>query len=77
MSFTGKATYTAGGTLPEIVEDIGDLVGIVSPFETPLLAALGDPQRAALSTHHEWIEDAPSIPRIAVLPNKAAALAGR
>lgn len=63
MAFTGKATYSAGATLPEIVEDVSDLVGIVSPFETPLLDALGDPQRAAMSTHHEWLEDA-------LLPNK-------
>ena len=63
MSFTGKATYSAGATLPEVVEDVGDLVGIVSPFETPLLSALGDPQRAAMSTHHEWLEDT-------LLPNK-------
>jgi hypothetical protein len=33
-------------------------VGIVSPFETPLLDALGDPLRAATSTRHEWLEDA-------------------
>src|SRR6266404_2595887 len=26
MSFTGKATYTAGATLPEIAEDVSDLV---------------------------------------------------
>jgi hypothetical protein len=57
MSFTGKATYTAGSTLPEIVEDISDLVGINSPFETPLLDALGDPARSARSTVHEWLED--------------------
>jgi hypothetical protein len=57
MPFTGKATYTAGATLPEIAEDVSDLVGIVSPFETPLLDALGDPQIEARSTHHEWLED--------------------
>jgi hypothetical protein len=57
MSFTGKATYTAGSTLPEIAEDISDLVGINSPFETPLLDALGDPARSARSTVHEWLED--------------------
>ena len=50
MSFTGKATYTAGATLPEILEDVSDIIGIVSPFETPLLDHLGDPQRAATST---------------------------
>lgn len=57
MSFTGKATYSAGASLPEHVEDIGDVVGIVSPFETPLLEHLGDPQRSANSTVHQWLED--------------------
>src|SRR5438445_9119409 len=58
MSFTGKATYTAGTSLPEIAEDVSDLVGINSPFETPLLDALGDPARPARATVHEWLEDA-------------------
>ena len=58
MAFTGKATYSAGATLPEIAEDVADLIGIVSPYETPLLDALGDPLRAATSTRHEWLEDA-------------------
>ena len=57
MSFTGKATYSAGATLPELVEDIGDIVGIVSPYETPLLDHLGDAQRSATSTVHQWLED--------------------
>jgi hypothetical protein len=58
MPFTGKATYTAGATLPEIAEDISDLVAISSPHETPLLDLLGDPARPARSTIHEWLEDA-------------------
>lgn len=57
MPFTGKATYSAGATLPEILEDVSDIIGIVSPYETPLLDHLGDPRRAAQSTVHEWIED--------------------
>lgn len=57
MPFTGKTTYAGGVTLPEIAEDISDIIGIVSPFETPLLDYLGDPQRSALSTIHEWLED--------------------
>jgi len=57
MAFTGKATYTSGAGLPELAEDVSDLVGIVSPHETPLLDALGDPARAARSTVHEWLED--------------------
>ena len=58
MSFTGKATYSAGATLPEIAEDVADLVAINAPHETPLLDALGDPARPARSTVHEWLEDA-------------------
>jgi len=65
MAFTGKATYSAGTTLPELAEDVSDLVGIVTPYETPLLNALGDPMREATSTHHEWLEDE-------LLPNKDA-----
>ena len=57
MAFTGKATYDGGISLPELAEDVSDIVGIVSPYETPLLDALGDPQRVATSTHHEWLED--------------------
>jgi hypothetical protein len=65
MAFTGKATYSAGTALPELAEDVSDLVGIISPYETPLLNALGDPMREATSTHHEWLEDE-------LLPNKDA-----
>jgi len=65
MAFTGKASYSAGTTLPELAEDVSDLIGIVSPYETPLLDALGDPLRESTSTHHEWLEDE-------LLPNKDA-----
>ncbi len=57
MSFTGKATYSAGTTLPELAEDVSDLVSINAPHETALLDALGDPLRPARSTIHEWLED--------------------
>jgi hypothetical protein len=65
MAFTGKATYSAGTTLPELAEDVSDVIGLISPYETPLLDALGDPMRLARSTNHEWLEDA-------LLPNKDA-----
>ncbi len=68
MPFTGKATYSAGALLPEIAEDVADLVGIISPFETPLLDALGDPAVEARATHHEWLEDS-------LLPNTDAVTA--
>jgi hypothetical protein len=44
--------------LPEVAEDVADLVAIASPHETPLLDALGDAARPARSTVHEWLEDA-------------------
>jgi hypothetical protein len=65
MAFTGKATYTAGIALPELAEDVADLIGLITPAATPLLDALGDPLREATSTHHEWLEDE-------LLPNKDA-----
>ncbi|TVQ34448.1 MAG: hypothetical protein EA376_00125 [Phycisphaeraceae bacterium] len=65
MAFTGKATYSAGADLPEIAEDVSDIIGIVSPFETALLDHLGDPRRPARSTVHEWLEDE-------LLPNRDA-----
>jgi len=57
MSFSGKATYTGGSSLPEIAEDVADLVTILGPQETPFLDALGDPLYSATSTRHEWLED--------------------
>ena len=57
MPFTGKSTFSAAADLPEIMEDVSDIVSVVSPFETPLLDALGDPSRSAFSTIHEWVED--------------------
>lgn len=57
MAFTGKATYAAGADLPEIMEDVSDIISIVSPHETPLLDRLGDAKSSAQSTVHEWLED--------------------
>ncbi|MEM7229829.1 MAG: DUF5309 family protein [Planctomycetota bacterium] len=57
MAFTGKATFSAGSTLPELAEDVSDVVSIISPHETPLLDHLGDAPRQATSTVHEWLED--------------------
>jgi hypothetical protein len=65
MGFSGKATYGAGADLPELAEDVSDLIGIVSPYETPLLDRMGDARNVATNTVHEWIEDA-------LLPNADA-----
>ncbi|MBI4567306.1 MAG: DUF5309 family protein [Planctomycetes bacterium] len=58
MAFTGKATYDGGATLPELFRDVSDVIGMVTPWETPLLDAIGDAERPASSTKHEWLEDA-------------------
>ena len=57
MAFTGKATYQAGADLPELAEDVSDVISLVSPHETPFLNHIGDPTRSATSTIHEWLED--------------------
>jgi len=57
MTFSGKTSFAAGADLPELMEDVSDIVGLVSPYETPLLNHLGDAQRPAFGTVHEWIED--------------------
>lgn len=31
MSFSGKPTYAAGADLPEIAEDVSDIIGMTSP----------------------------------------------
>jgi len=39
MAFTGKATYSAGTTLPELAEDVSDLIGCLA--STRLVGLLG------------------------------------
>jgi hypothetical protein len=57
MPFTGKATYGAGADLPELAEDVSEMVSLVSAVETPLLDRIGDAGRSVSSTLHEWVED--------------------
>jgi hypothetical protein len=80
MPFTGKATFSAGSDLPELVEDVSDVISLVSPFETPLLDVLGDPKAAATSTIHEWLEDSllpntDSVNQVSFSPNPTDATA--
>lgn len=55
MTFTGKAAYDVS-PLPDLVDDVSDLVRLISPFDTPLLDALGSPNKYAIATKHEWLE---------------------
>ena len=36
MPFTGKATYSAGATLPELAEDVADIIGITAGWITAI-----------------------------------------
>lgn len=54
MTFSGKAQHEPRAALPAGADDISDLVGLIAPFDTPLLDAIGDPRREASSTRHEW-----------------------
>lgn len=60
MAFTGKTPFAGNAPLPADVEDVSDIVSIVSPYETPLLDHLGDAIRPATSAYHEWLEDEPA-----------------
>lgn len=80
MTYSGKSTFAAGADLPELMEDVSDVIGLVSPYETPLLNHLGDPARPAMSTVHEWIEDSllpntDSVNQTTFTPNAADATA--
>lgn len=57
MPFTGKATYDPS-VFDTIAEDVSDIIGMISPHETPLLDRLGDSPQSARNVLHEWLEDA-------------------
>ncbi len=56
MSFSGKAVYDVN-VFTNIVEDVSDLVSMISPSETTLLDRLGDPFEAANNVLHQWEEE--------------------
>ncbi|MEM3040414.1 MAG: DUF5309 family protein [Nitrososphaerota archaeon] len=60
MVFTGRAIYDSGlGTsvFEGVAEDVSDIVGMISPYETPFLDLLGDAEFPARNVLHEWLED--------------------
>lgn len=56
MAFSGRATHDTG-TFSTSQEDVSPIVSRISPFEAPLLDALGDAKHPAYNATHEWIED--------------------
>lgn len=57
MAFTGRAIY-GNNIFRGVAEDVADVVGLISPYETPLLDRLGDADRPASNVLHEWLTDA-------------------
>lgn len=55
-AFSGRALYDSG-VFTGMAEDVSDIVTMLSPFETPVLMELGDAERPAYNTYHEWLED--------------------
>lgn len=56
MVFSGRAVYSTG-VFDGIAEDVGDIISMISPYETPFLDAIGDAARPAANVLHEWLED--------------------
>jgi len=56
MVFTGRATYD-NGIFEGIAEDVSDEIGMISPFETPLLDRLQQAPAPAQNTLHEWLQE--------------------
>jgi hypothetical protein len=56
MAFTGRAIYDTG-IFTGVAEDVADIIGMISPYETPLLDVLGDSPYPARNVMHEWLEE--------------------
>ena len=57
MPFNGRAIYDSG-VFDTLAEDVSEIVGMISPAETPILDALEAAPRPATNVLHEWLEDA-------------------
>jgi hypothetical protein len=73
MSFTGLAVYDSG-VFNELAEDVSDEIGMISPFETPLLDFLAQPQYPAENVLHEWLSEelGPNTLSVSVTQDDAA-----
>lgn len=56
MAFSGKSTNEAFA-VSQVQEDVAAMVAALSPKESPLLDFLGDSDRFAISTKHEYWQD--------------------
>ena len=56
MVFTGKAVYD-NSVFDDIADDVSDMIGMISPDETPFLDILTQAERPATNVYHEWLEE--------------------
>lgn len=56
MPFSGLAIYNTG-VFDGIAEDVSPMISQISPFETPLLDRLSQPESSAQNVLHEWLEE--------------------
>jgi hypothetical protein len=56
MAFTGRAIYSSG-VFNGVMDDVSDDISMISPYETPLLDVLAQPDREATNVLHEWLEE--------------------
>jgi hypothetical protein len=54
--FTGRATNDPG-VFQGMAEDVSDMIGMISPSDTPLLDVIGDPVQPATNVYYEWLEE--------------------
>lgn len=57
MPFTGLSTHAMFTAGPLNGEDVARQIALLAPDETPLLDWLGDPDRFALDTKHDFLEE--------------------
>lgn len=56
MPFTGRATHSTG-IFNGMDIDVSEQISMISPFETPFLDRLAEPEQEAHNVFHEWLED--------------------
>lgn len=56
MPFTGRAVYSTG-VHNTMAEDVSPIISMISPFETPFLDFLDEPEDEAENVLYEWLED--------------------
>lgn len=75
MAFNGLAIHSPN-VFNALAEDVSPVVSMISPFETPLLDAIGNPARSATNILHEWMEESLNPNSVFFTANLTAPAAG-